>query len=324
MKKYKNEKSSFKILSEDTERLINQTKNNSEHMIILATRRGVAGTTVCGDCQNIVTCNSCSAPVVLHTTEGKNFFMCHHCGTRRSADEYCKICGSWKLGVVGIGIDLVIEKIKTNYPDTIIFKIDSDTTSTNKNIKKTIEKFRAQPGSILIGTEMMLQYIHEKVENSAIISLDSLFALPDFRIQEKILYMIIKIRSITSKNFILQTRKSDEKIFEYGLKGNMNDFYKSTIEERKKFNYPPFTVLIKITLEGKKDNIVKQMEEIQNTLDPYEIEIFPAFTHTVKGNYVLHGLIRLSYDKWPNDDLVYKLRTLSPNVTIKVDPETLL
>jgi primosomal protein N' (replication factor Y) len=250
--------------------------------------------------------------------------MCHHCGTRRSADEYCKICGSWKLGVVGIGIDLVIEKIKAQFPDTTIFKIDGDTATANKNIKKTIEKFQSQPGSILIGTEMMLNYIHEKVENAAIISLDSLFALPDFRIQEKILHMIIEMRALTSKSFVVQTRKSDEKVFEYGLKGNMTDFYKSTIEERKKFNYPPFTTLIKITLEGKKDLIVKEMEGVQNILDPFEVEVFPAFTHTVRGNYVLHGLIRLPHDKWPLDDLLSKLRNLSPAVMIKVDPETLL
>jgi primosomal protein N' (replication factor Y) len=328
MKKYKSPNSSFKILSDEVENLILKTKNNSESMIILATRRGVAPTTVCGDCQTIVTCNTCSSPVVLHrVNEGgkeKSFFMCHRCGERRSTEEYCKICGSWKLGTVGIGIDLVIEKIKSKFPDVNIFKIDADTTKITKTIKSTIEKFKSKPGSILVGTEMMLQYLHDKVENSAIISLDSLFALPDFRIQEKILQILIHIRALTTQNFIVQTRKSDEKVFEFGLKGNMNDFYKTTIEERRRFNYPPFTTLIKITLEGKKDEIVKEMENVQNILDPYEVEVFPAFTHTVRGNYVLHGLIRLPHDKWPNPDLNSKLRQLSPGIIVKVDPETLL
>ena len=123
---------------------------------------------------------------------------------------------------------------------------------------------------------------------------------------------------------MVQTRKSDEKVFEYGLKGNMSDFYKNVIEERKKFNYPPFTTLIKITLEGKKDVIVKEMESVQDILDPFEIEIFPAFTHTVRGNYVLHGLIRVPHNKWPNDDLIGKIKTLSPAIIIKVDPDSLL
>lgn len=328
MKKYKSPNSSFKILSDEVEELILKTKNNSEQMIILATRRGIAPSTVCGDCQTIVTCNKCSAPVVLHKIKDgekeKSFFMCHKCGERRSTEEYCKLCGSWKLGTVGIGIDLVIEKIKSKFPDVCVFKIDADSTKVSKSVKTVVEKFKAKPGSILIGTEMMLQFVHDKVENSAIISLDSLFALPDFRIQEKILQMLIRVRALTTQSFIVQTRKSDEKVFEFGLKGNMNDFYKNSIEERKKFNYPPYSTLIKLTLEGKKDEIVKEMENVQNTLDPYEVEVFPAFTHTVRGNYVLHGLIRLPRDKWPNSDLSFKLRSLSPSIMIKVDPETLL
>ncbi len=328
MKIYKSPSKSLKILSDEIEKLIILTKNESERMIILATRRGLAPSTICGDCQNIVICKKCSAPVILHKTADKNseksFFMCHRCGERRSTEEYCKICGSWKLGVVGIGIDLVVEKIKDKFPDITIFKIDSDTVLTEKSAREIIDKFKDKPGSILIGTEMMLQYLHEKVENSAIISLDSLFALPDFRIQEKILYMLIRIRSLTTKHFVVQTRKPDEKVFEYGLKGNMSDFYRGAILERKKFNYPPFTILIKITLEGKKEKIINEMEEVQNILDPFEVEVFPAFTQTVKGNQVLHGLIRLDIKRWPDINLIEKIRSLSPAVIVKVDPETLL
>lgn len=335
MRQVKNQtRTSFKILSEEVEHLITRTKEESEHMIILAARRGVAPSTVCGDCQNIVTCNTCNSPVVLHkikataTSEEKSYFLCHRCGERRSTEEYCKICGSWKLGVIGIGIDLVEEKIRDKFPDVTLFKIDSDATPDEKSVHKVLADFRAKPGSILLGTEMMLQYIHEKAESSAIISLDSLFSLPDFRIQEKILSMLLRIRYLTTQDFVVQTRKNDEKVFEYGLKGNMSDFYRAAIDERKKFNYPPFSLLIKLTLEGSKDEIVKVMEEVQTHLEPYIVEVFPAFTFSAKGNHILHGLIRLvqgeTGQKSIPDDLTEKLRSLPQSVTIKVDPESLL
>ncbi len=320
MRQYKKAGSGFKIFSNEVEQLINRTRDESEHMLMLATRRGTSPSTVCGDCQNIVTCNNCSSPVVLHS----NFFLCHRCGERRSTEEYCKVCGSWKLGAIGIGIDLVEKKIRDKFPDISLFRIDSDTVKNDKEAHSVIQKYRARPGSILLGTEMMIQYIHERVENSAVISLDSLFALPDFRIQEKILSMLIRMRAMTARDFIVQTRKSDERVFEYGLKGNMSDFYRISVDERKKFNYPPFSVLIKLTLEGKKDAIVKEMEQVQTILEPYEADVFPAFTHTVKGNYVLHGLIRIPREKWIDPVLVEKLRSLPPSVTVKVDPETLL
>jgi primosomal protein N' len=314
----------FQILSREIQELILKSRNNSEQMIILATRRGISPTTICGDCQTIVNCNKCSSPVVLHKNNDKSFFMCHRCGDRRSAEEYCKTCNSWRLTTIGIGIDMVSDEIKNKFPDSNILKLDSDSVKSPKIAKSIIQKFKSHPGSILIGTEIMLQYLHDKVDNSAIISLDSLFALPDFRIQEKILYMLIRIRALTTKNYLVQTRKSDEKVFEYGLKGNMIDFYRNTIEERKKFNYPPFTKLIKITLEGKKEEIVKEMEQAQNILDPYEVEVFPAFTHTVKGNFVLHGLLRINNNEWPKQDLIDKIKQLSPAITVKVDPDSLL
>ncbi len=333
MREIKNQnRVSFKILSTEVEELIMRTKNESERMLILATRRGIAPSTVCGDCQNIVTCNTCSAPVVLHrgkNAEGeedhsKNYFLCHRCGERRSAEEYCKVCNSWKLGTIGIGIDLVEDKIRDKFPDISLIRIDSDTTPDEKAIHKALERFYEKPGSILLGTEMMLQYIHEKVENSAVISLDSLFSLPDFRIQEKILSLLITLRSHTARDFIVQTRKADEKVFDYGLKGNTSDFYKIAIAEREQFNYPPFSTLIKLTIEGKKDDIVEAMEEVQTLLEPYEVDVFPAFTYTVKGNHILHGLIRLPRGKWVDESLVSKLRSLPPSVVVKVDPESLL
>lgn len=337
MRTYKNARGSFKILSDDVEALITKSKNESEHMIIFATRRGVAPATVCGDCQNIVTCNTCSAPVVLHKikkpgTSGdtnaelseKSFFLCHHCGERRSTEEYCKTCGSWKLGTVGIGIELVEEKIRDKFPDITIFKIDADSTPTEKKAREVIEAFREKPGSILLGTEMMLSYIHEKAENAAIISVDSLLALPDFRIQEKILYTIVRLRAMTRKMLIVQTRKPDEKIFEYALKGNLIDFYRLTLDERKKYNYPPFSTLIKLTLEGDRDAIVSDMARVQDLLAPRTVDVFPAFTHTVKGNHILHGVIRLPRTEWPDRELIPKLRSLPPSVTIKVDPDSLL
>ncbi len=326
MRQYKNPQGSFKILSEQVEHLIKNSKENSEHMFILSTRRGVAPSTVCGDCQNIVTCNSCTSPVVLHKSkqDDKSFFLCHRCGERRSTEELCKVCGSWKLGTVGIGIDLIEEKINDRFPDIKVFRIDSDVATTEKAALDILGKFANSPGSILLGTEMALLYLKEKVENAAIISLDSLLSVPDFRIHERIFYLLLKMRYITARKFILQTRNAEEKVLEQALKGNLIDFFRQQIDDRKQFNYPPFSVLIKITLEGDRDEIVKEMDSIQTLLEPYEVDVFPAFTQSKRGKQVLHGLIKIERKKWIDELLLAKLRSLPPQVMIKVDPDSLL
>lgn len=316
----------FRVLSNELEKLIEQNREESTHLFILTIRRGISPITICGDCENIVSCDNCSSPMVLHAskTSGKNFFMCHKCGERRNADEVCRNCNSWRLTPLGVGIDRVYEEIRIRFPSIDIFKIDADATKTDTEINSVIDGFKAKPGSILLGTEMAIVHLNEKIDHIAIASLDSLFALPDFRIQEKIMYAITRLRAIANKSILVQSRKAEEKVFEYGLKGNLSDFYRANLEERKQFSYPPFSTLIKITIEGKKEKIAAKMAEVQELLDPREVEVFPAFTSTIRNNSIIHGLIRLPEGGWPNSDLTARLRSLPPEVKIKVDPESLL
>ena len=316
----------FRIFSPELEELIRLNQEENTHLFILAVRRGHSPTTVCSDCETIVTCRNCSAPVVLHASAGtgRNFFMCHKCGERRSANETCITCGSWNLVALGIGIERVQQEIAALFPGADVFRIDADTTKTDKQIKDTMERFRNKPGSILVGTEMAMLHLADKVEHIAVASLDSLFALPDFRIQEKIMYTLIRLRALAARSILVQTRCFDEKIFEWALKGNLSDFHRSTLQERKRFAYPPFSRLIKITIEGKKDDIATSMAAIQKLAEPRELDIFPAFTSTVRNNSVIHGLIKVEPGQWPDVELVAKLRSLPPNVSVKINPESLL
>jgi primosomal protein N' (replication factor Y) len=318
--------SRFRILSNELKALIARNHVENTHLFIFALRRGHSPITACDDCGNIVTCRNCSRTVVLHTSpdSGKNYFMCHLCGERRSADENCIVCDSWRLTPLGIGIDRVKDEIEKDFPDIELIKIDADATKTDKEVNQKIERFKSRPGSILLGTELALQYLNEKIDHVAIVSLDSLFSLPDFRIQEKVMYNIVRLRAQATRSILVQTRKIDQKVFEYGLKGNLSDFYRTTVDERKAFNYPPFTILIKITIEGKKEEIAKTMAEVAKFLEPQELDIFPAFTATVRGKSVIHGLIKVPSHAWPDIDLVSKLRSLPPNVMVKINPESLL
>ena len=138
------------------------------------------------------------------------------------------------------------------------------------------------------------------------------------------MHTMTRLRAIATRSILLQTRLPTEKVFEYAMKGNLSDFNRSIVEEREAFNYPPFSTLIKITIEGKKDMIAEGMSKIQETLHPYQVDIFPAFTSTMKGNSVIHGLVKVDTNAWPDPDLVQRLRALPPSVSVRVGPESLL
>lgn len=316
----------FRVISKELEELIRRNREESTHLFLYTARRGLSSMTVCSDCETVVSCNNCDSPVVLHASKetGRNFFLCHVCGERRPADEYCRNCGGWRLTALGVGIERVAEEIKELFPDMDVFKIDADSTSTKKQVEQELEKFRNKPGSVLLGTDLGFMHLREKIDHSAIVSMDSLLSLPDFRIPEKIMYTLVRLRSLTTKIIMAQTRRPEEKVFEYGLKGNLSDFYRETLAERKKFGYPPYAVLVKITVEGKKDPIVEQMAQLKKEIEPFEIDIFPVFTASAKGVAQIHGLIRIDFHLWPNTELIAKLKTLPPSVSVRVDPENLL
>ncbi len=318
------EKIKFKVLSTDLENLIRSNQEDSENLFIFASRRGLSPSTVCGDCGTIVTCHHCKAPVVLHLANKGNFFLCHRCGERRTAMEQCSKCNSWRLTTLGIGSEFVEQEIQKLFPDIKIFRMDSDTVNTHKKALQMAEKFHAAPGSVMIGTEMAISYITEKIQNSAVVSMDSFFALPDFRINERIINIILKIKAITTRNFILQTRQPDEKVWDYSLRGNLADFYRDEISDRKLLDYPPFTTLIKISLTGDRDFVISEMEKLQKIIEPHNIDVFPAFIPGLAGKYIMHGLIKIKRGEWIDETLLAKLQILPLSYSVNVDPESLL
>jgi len=318
----------FEVISSELAELIKNSHLASQNLFIFSARRGIAPQTVCGDCGEVVKCNRCHSPISLHKAHSgdgnQNFFFCHACGEKRSAEEKCPICNSWKLRPLGVGIELLEQELSQKFPLIKIFRIDKDKTPTAKAAEKEAAKFYASPGSILLGTEMSLPYLSKKIDNTAIASLDSLFALPDFRIHEKILHLLLRVRSLTVSLLLVQTRLPEEHVLEYALKGNLIDFYREEIAAREMFHYPPFTILIKISLSGTRASVNKEMEKLKNFLLPYETEIFQAFSEDSRGVFTMHALTRLPKGAWVDRTLLKKLLALPPQFRIAVDPESLL
>jgi primosomal protein N' (replication factor Y) len=317
------EKKKFKVFSPELEEKIKENFKHNQHLFIFVARRGLSPSTVCADCGNIVKCNFCDAHTVLHRG-AENFFLCHKCGERRSAKETCANCGSWKLSTLGIGAELVEEEVKKLLPEGKIFRIDSDKTPDHKRALAVAEKFYAEPHAVLIGTEMALLYLTKKVENSAVVSMDAFFSIPDFRINERIMNILLKMRAATDRSFIIQTRDIKQKVFEYAVSGNLVDFYRDEIEDRKKFHYPPFSTIVKISITGSREECVKNAEELQKLVAPQELDIFPAFVPQGKSKVVLNAVMKVPEKKWPNAGLSDKFKSLPPNFAVNVDPESLI
>lgn len=331
----------FTTISKETKEMLSKAIEEHKSTFLFSLRKGLAPITVCNDCGNTLLCPSCSTPIVLYGTRQitanksttPRIFMCNKCGRKEKTEVSCNNCSSWNLTPLGIGTDKVYEEIKNLYPKTKIFQIDKEATPTTKEAKNIISEFNKNPGSILIGTEMVFSYLKSEIHNSAIISLDGLFSIPSFNITQKILHIIEKLHNITQNNLIIQTRIPENKILQYILSGNVLPLCREDLKERREFGYPPFKRLIKITFEGNAKETEKARDFIENILGNYEPQIFSAFVSRNKGQYITNTVIKVDPQIWPlpindklelNQDLFQNLSRLSPAFSINVDPEDLL
>ena len=318
------ENKEFKIFGDELDKEIKNLGREKEKLFLFTLRRGLSPIVVCADCGASVKCNNCEYPVILYEEKNKRQLKCNLCGKKREVDKKCAICNSWKLNLLGVGIDLVEKKIREKYKDIPLFKIDSGSVKTPKEVSRIMKSFNDSDFGILLSTEMGLNYIKNEVQYSAIISLDSLFSIPNFYMGEKIFSIINQIRLFTKKKFIIQTRNPNNNLIGLAADGNIGNFYQYEIENRKKFDYPPFVKFIKITISEKKQHIQKISEDIKKILKEYNMSVYPSIYSKIRGNETMNFLISIPNDGWINVELLQKLRSFPQKFSIEVDPENII
>lgn len=313
--------------------IIGDCVSKKEKIIIFAHRKGYSPTTICGDCHRTILCEKCSAPVVTIKADSKNNQVCHKCLAELPAPDRCPYCKSWRLESYGIGAQAVMEEIKKLFPETKIFEMNSDSVASDKEGKKMADEFHLN-GGIIVGTELIFSYIKQPVDNIAVISIDGLFALPEFKMNEKIFRLLLRLKSLAKKTFAIQTRFPEMPVFDNVLRGNISGFYKKEIEERKLFQYPPFKLLIKITRENKNETLLNsEIETMQKVLAEWNPKTYSAFIPKVKNFYIKHILLKIDPSLWSpnkkgqplNQEKLYRvLSSLDPSWKIDINPESLL
>lgn len=317
------EKKKFSVLSDDLREMITYGIKSNKKVLIYATRRGVATQTVCNDCGTTILCDVCESPFVLHTIKDKRVFICHHCGKSKDADTNCPTCHSWNLVPLGIGIEKIEEEIRL-IEGCRITRIDSDNSKTAKDIKHKIKSF-FDSGNVLITTDLGIRYIADmSIDFSAIVSLDSLLSLPDFRTSERIMHIILDLKSKTKDMILIQARNIKHTVIEQALSGDLEGFTVDEIKARETFGYRPFKQVIKLSIEGKKDQIRNDAEKIIRQIKDYSPTVFPAFIKSRNKNIILNIVIKLNKQDWPKQDLLATLLSLPPNVKIDTSPASLL
>ena len=232
-----------------------------EQAILFQNRRGFAPMIECRTCGWVPHCPNCDVSLTYH--KSMNVLTCHYCGYTERVPEQCPNCESKDIKGRGYGTEKIEDEIMEVFPDARIARMDLDTTRTKNAYERLINDFSAGKTNLLIGTQMVskgLDFDHVSVVG--ILDADNMLNYPDFRAYEHAFSMMAQVSGRAGRKgkqglVILQTKNPELPVIQQVVNNSYMAFYKSQLEERTAFHYPPFFHLIYIYIKHRNNDIVE-------------------------------------------------------------------
>lgn len=234
--------------------------------IIFRNRRGFAPLARCKQCAYVPRCRHCDVAMTYHNFSHQ--LVCHYCGATQPLPDLCPQCGQPSIEVVGYGTERVEEEVENIFQGKKVMRMDLDTTRNKESYESIIEAFSEHKADILVGTQMVSKGLDFKdVSTVAVLNADELVNYPDFRAAERAFNMLEQVAGRAgrsdgaSSQVIVQTYQPDHPVFPFLLSHNYIGFYNQEIEERRQFNYPPFSHVIYIYLKHRDTTVLEAFSQ---------------------------------------------------------------
>lgn len=217
---------------------------HKEQVILFINRRGYSGFYLCRDCGYVPKCESCSVSLTYHLAN--KALICHYCGKMYPLPKSCPTCKSDRIGGFGAGTQKIEEICRNEFPESIILRMDQDTTTGRGSHARILEQFEKGEADILIGTQMIAKgHDFPNVTVVGILSADLILGMPDFRASERTFQLITQAagragRGVKEGNVIIQAYNVDEYSIVHAAAQDYEGFYEQEIAFRKAMGYPPF------------------------------------------------------------------------------------
>lgn len=242
------------------EEIIKNIKLGQQTMIFI-NRRGYSSYLTCKDCSYIFKCNNCDVAMTYH--KKTNLLLCHYCSHAEKNISICPICGSENLKESSFGTQKVEEELKKLIPGITTIRMDRDTTIIKDAHTKLLDEFKSKNINVLIGTQMISKgHDIENITLVGILAVDSMLNMNDYLSSEKAYSNISQVagragRGSKEGRTIVETTDTANEILNSAILHDYVRFYKSEINFREIFNYPPFYDLILFQLSSKDSRNLK-------------------------------------------------------------------
>lgn len=326
--KNKNLFSKHPYLSDELIDGIDKRLKINEQSLIFLNRRGTARQIICRDCGWQALCPKCDLPLTLHSDS--HSLKCHTCGYNSKPIYSCPECGSSEIHYRSLGTKALYDALQNLFPEAVIKRFDTDNTKI-ESLAKNYELVRSGGVDIIVGTQMLGKGLDlPKLSFVGIVNGDMSLAMPDFSSAERNYQLVHQSigrvgRGHTDGEVILQTFQPDNKLIKAAMDQDWKLLYKMELEERKKFNFPPFCYLLKITVSRKSNTTAENfINKLRKEIISYKLRIevnepTPSFYEKINGKYNWQMIIKSSnrqnlveiIEKLPKGDYSYDIDPLN-------------
>ena len=239
---------------------------DGKQIILFHNRRGFAPLARCKQCAWIPKCQNCDVSLTYHRFQ--NQLVCHYCGASYQLPNICPSCKEPGVEILGYGTERIEDEITNIFPDYKILRMDLDTTRNKDSYENIIDDFSNHKADILVGTQMVTKGLDfGDVNLVAVLNADAIINFPDFRSSERAFNMLEQVsgragRRNTQGKVIVQTTNPNHPIIGFLKNHDYNGFYNHVIDERRLFNYPPFTRVIYIYLKHRDNDTLIEIASI--------------------------------------------------------------
>ena len=230
-----------------------------EKTVLFINRRGSARFVLCRACGHVPECPRCSVSLTVHRSEA--LLRCHWCDHQSPAVEICTACGQGPVREFGAGTQRVAEEAERLFPEALVIRMDSDTTTRVGDHARLLERF-ADEGDILVGTQMVAKGLDfPTVTLAAAVAADLDLHVAEYRAAERTFALLTQVCGRSGRaragEAIVQTYSPEHFAIGFAARHDYDGFAREELAERRALGWPPFRRLATVGAIGRSRRAVE-------------------------------------------------------------------
>ncbi len=302
-----------KLITPELQQAMLEAMQNRKQIILFQNRRGYAPFQLCTSCGWVPQCKNCSVSLTYHKSSDR--LHCHYCGLKTAIIHTCLRCGGSKMISKSFGTEKIEEEVQQIFPNARIARMDVDSMRGKNSMAELLEKLENNKIDILVGTQMVVKGLDfASVSLVGILSADTLFSYPDFRVNERAFQLMEQVSGRAGRvdgkgRVFIQVYNLNHPVLQWVKNHDVHSFYIQEIQYREHFAYPPFSRLIKIIFKHQDDAkavaVAKMMADALLTFNGNIVVQgpCPALVSRVRNQYIHEIWVKAQRDNKLLDNL---------------------